>query len=143
MPSSGLVSKAARNTVSKARLPKSYAGCTVALIASGLFATYCSPARAQTVSLGVAQNFAVLGSTTVTNTGPTLITGNLGVSLGSAITGFPPGAVTQGTLHANDALAFSSSCRRLYGLQHTGRRGADSQLNWTEFRRYDVESRGL
>src|ERR1700686_2725688 len=102
------VSKAERNTASKARLPNSYAVCKVALIASGLFATFCSPARAQTVSLGVAQNFAVLGNTTVTNTGPTVITGNLGVSPGSAITGFPPGAVTQGTLHANDALAFQA-----------------------------------
>ncbi|UZR29791.1 IPTL-CTERM sorting domain-containing protein [Methylococcus mesophilus] len=57
--------------------------------------------------LGVAQSFAVLGGSTVTNTGPTAVTGDLGVSPGSAITGFPPGSVT-GTVHAADAVALTA-----------------------------------
>ena len=55
--------------------------------------------------LGTAQNFAVLASSTLTNTGATAIVGNVGVSPGSAITGLSPGDITGGTLHANDAAA--------------------------------------
>jgi hypothetical protein len=52
--------------------------------------------------LGKAATFGVLGATTVTSTGGTLIFGDLGVSPGTAVTGSP--GVT-GTLHANDLLA--------------------------------------
>jgi uncharacterized repeat protein (TIGR01451 family) len=57
--------------------------------------------------LGTEQAFAVLGGSTVTNTGSSVITGNLGVSPGSAITGFPPGIVT-GVTHAADAEALQA-----------------------------------
>lgn len=51
-------------------------------------------------------SFAVLGGSTVTNTGPSVITGNVGVSPGSAITGFPPGTIAGPyTFHANDGVA--------------------------------------
>ena len=53
------------------------------------------------VDLGSAYNFTVLGGSTVTNTGLTSVTGDLGVSPGSAVTGFPPGKLV-GTLHAAD-----------------------------------------
>lgn len=60
-------------------------------------------AKAQ-LDLGLARGFAVLGASTVTNTGPTVITGDVGVSAGSAVTGFPPGTVN-GSMHMTDATA--------------------------------------
>jgi hypothetical protein len=56
------------------------------------------------VNLGAAANFGVLAGTTVTNTGLTNVIGDLGVSPGNAVTGFPPGTVT-GTEHINDTTA--------------------------------------
>ena len=56
---------------------------------------------------GTERSFAVLGGSTVTNTGPSVITGNLGVSPGAAITGFPPGIVI-GETHAADAVALKA-----------------------------------
>jgi hypothetical protein len=57
------------------------------------------------ISLGSVSNFAVLAGTTVTNTGASVITGDLGVSPGTSVTGFPPGVVAGGPIHAADALA--------------------------------------
>jgi Ice-binding-like len=63
-------------------------------------------AFAQTApTLGTVAPYAVLGASTVTNTGPSVITGDLGVSPGTAVTGFPPGLVAGGSIHAADAQA--------------------------------------
>lgn len=58
--------------------------------------------------LGTADSFAVLAGSTVTNTGPTTLTGDLGVWPGTAITGFPPGIVVSGTIHAGDGVAMQA-----------------------------------
>ncbi len=64
-----------------------------------------SSARAQ-ISLGTAQSFGVLAGSAITNTGSTIVAGNLGVSPGTAVTGFPPGVVTPpGVIHSADAVA--------------------------------------
>jgi hypothetical protein len=59
------------------------------------------------VPLGSDSTFAVLAGSTVTNAGPTIVTGNLGVSPGTAVTGFGPGTgtVTGGAIHAGDPTA--------------------------------------
>lgn len=73
---------------------------TGAWTVTGLMAAATAP------TLGAAQSFAVLGGSTVTNTGPSTVNGNVGVAPGSAITGFPPGTVTGGgSVHNADAQA--------------------------------------
>jgi hypothetical protein len=70
-----------------------------------LASVLAAPAR----GLGSAANFQVLGGSTVTNTGATVVAGELGTSPGTTITGFPPGIVTEGgTTHMGDALALQA-----------------------------------
>ena len=57
-----------------------------------------------TVVLAGAANFAVLAGSSITSTGATRITGDLGLSPGTSIGGFPPGILI-GTQHINDAMA--------------------------------------
>jgi hypothetical protein len=89
----------------------------IAFLAAIVFSVSAASAQSP---LGAAQSFAVLGASTVTNTGATVITGDVGVSPGTALTGFlqpplnvivGPGTVTPGeglvygTIHAGDAIA--------------------------------------
>src|SRR5690348_6246453 len=60
------------------------------------------------VGLGTASTFAVLAGSTVTNTGPSVISGDVGLSPGSSITGFPPGLVLAGTQHIADGVALQA-----------------------------------
>ncbi|MCW2955727.1 MAG: hypothetical protein JWO69_596 [Thermoleophilia bacterium] len=73
-----------------------------------VLATLAVPATASAaqaaVGLGTAGSYAVLAGSAVTNTGPTILDGDLGASPTPAISGFPPGIVN-GTTHAADAAA--------------------------------------
>src|SRR6202163_3728116 len=89
----------------------------VGLAALGLMVVATSSAcHAQAPALGTVASFAVLGASTVTNTGASILSGtaanpgNLGVSPGSAITGFPPGTLTGpgASIHVSDALAIQA-----------------------------------
>ena len=76
------------------------------LIAFGLAAVVVPTAAhaATPVNLATANTFVVLGGSTVTNTGSSVLNGDLGVSPGTALPGFGP-ATINGATHANDAVA--------------------------------------
>ncbi|MEO8393847.1 MAG: ice-binding family protein [Chloroflexota bacterium] len=60
-------------------------------------------------TLGDSASFAVIGGQTVTNTGPTVVNGDLGISPGGPPTGFPPGVVTPpGKIYAADGIALAA-----------------------------------
>jgi hypothetical protein len=70
-------------------------GFLVVLVSAAVAGAWPAAAFAATPpGLGPALNFAVLAGQTITNTGPSVITGNLGLDPGSSVTGFPPGNVT-------------------------------------------------
>ncbi|MDI1355282.1 MAG: ice-binding family protein [bacterium] len=56
------------------------------------------------VNLSSLSTLAILAGSGITNTGATIITGDMGLSPGTSIGGFPPG-ILNGTLHVNDAIA--------------------------------------
>src|SRR6185436_10800012 len=73
------------------------------------------------VSLGTAGSFAVLAGSAVTNTGPTVVAGDLGIfpATSSSISGFPPGTVLPpGQIHAADGVALQAQADALiaYGV---------------------------
>jgi hypothetical protein len=80
------------------------AALTSVLLVGLLSLPFPASAAEAPVGLGTAASYSVLGGQTVTNTGPSTLSGDLGVSPGTAITGFPPGTVG-GATHAGDAQA--------------------------------------
>ncbi|MGW7049364.1 ice-binding family protein [Streptomyces avermitilis] len=86
------------------------AAVTALVMAAAVLVLTPTRAHAATaVPLGTAGDFGVLAGSTVTNTGPSVIQGNVGVSPGSAIVGFPPGQVlAPGVFHPGDATALGA-----------------------------------
>jgi hypothetical protein len=71
-------------------------------------------------------NFSVLAGTTVTNTGSTVVSGDVGVCPGTAVTGFPPGS-TGGTIHIADGVASLAQATLTAGyIDAAGRAGGTS-----------------
>jgi hypothetical protein len=77
----------------------------IALAAGFGLAAVPVAAQAAPVHLATATPFVVLGGATVTNTGPSVLGGDLGVAPGTALVGFGLPAVVNGATHDNDAVA--------------------------------------
>jgi len=71
------------------------------------------------VPLASAASFAVLGGSTVTSTGLTILNGNLGVAPGTSITGFGPGVVKNGTIYAGGPVAATAQADLAVGYTYT------------------------
>ncbi|HVC68868.1 MAG TPA: ice-binding family protein [Acidimicrobiales bacterium] len=80
------------------------------VLLGGVLGVPSASAAQPPVGLGTATPFSVLGGQTITNTGPSVISGSLGLSPGNAssVTGFPPGLVTNGSQHAADGVALQA-----------------------------------
>lgn len=81
-----------------------------------------------TVNLGSASTYAILGTTAVTNTGNSSFDGDIGVSPGTAVTGFPPG-VLSGTIHTGDASAATAQVDLAAAYRDAAGRAADTAID--------------
>lgn len=87
------------------------AGATIALALAVALATSTGQranAIALPVPLGTAGTFAVLGYSTVTNTGPSVISGDIGVHPGSSVVGFPPGSQIAGATYVAEPVGLQA-----------------------------------
>jgi hypothetical protein len=66
---------------------------------------YAGPVQ---IDLASAAGFAVLAGSGVTNTGTSVVTGNVGVFPGTSVVGFPPGVVVNGQIYDGDAVAMQA-----------------------------------
>ncbi len=127
----------------------------VLALASAFLLTFANTASAveATVTMGTAANYSVLAGSTVTNTGPSVLHGSLGLSPGSSIVGFAqpggPGTVTPPAVidKTNGAAATAKSDLTAGYVDAAGRPGATvvaadlTGLNLTEGL-YSADSKG-
>ncbi|TFD72638.1 ice-binding family protein [Cryobacterium gelidum] len=79
------------------------------------------------VDLGRASTYAILATTSITNTGESSFDGDIGVSPGTSVTGFPPDVVT-GTIHGGDAAAAAAQVDLATAYKDAAARPASATL---------------
>src|SRR5271157_5882785 len=102
-----------------------------ALLSCFLTVSGLSYAQTKPVDLGTALSFAVLGASAVTNTGPSVLDGDLGLYPGTSITGFPPGIVN-GVIHNTDAVAQGAQADALIAYNVLAGLTPDANLTGTD-----------
>ncbi len=100
----------------------------LAVLAISPVSAYATPI---VVNLGTVASFAVLGASTVTNTGNTVLFGDLGLYSGTSITGFPPGIVN-GTIHNTDGVAMQAQADALTAYNFAAGEAVTQNLSGTE-----------
>ena len=98
-----------------------------AVLAMGVVTMTPDRADATPVSIGNAAPYGVLAGNAVSNTNLTAITGSLGVSPGSSVTGFPPGTVS-GAVHAGDSAAAQAKADLVSAYNDIAGRTPDATL---------------
>jgi Ice-binding-like/Bacterial Ig-like domain len=88
-------------------------------LAANLLPTYSWPFQTgatttgqASVNLGAASAYAILAATTVSAPGPIVVNGNLGLTPGTSVTGFPP-AIVDGTIDIDDTAAAAAQASLL------------------------------
>lgn len=115
------------------RLASTLSVAAGALLVVGVTWSGVSPAyAAPTIGLGTAGSFGVLAGSEVTNTGASVISGDLGVNPGTAVSGFPPGQVNNGTQHVSDAVALQAQSDLTTAYNQAASSPTDQDLTGTD-----------
>ena len=88
-----------------------------------------SPA-ATAIDLGTADSFAVVGASGVTNSGPTVVNGDLGTSPNPSVTGFggAPNGTVNGAIHQADAVAAQAQAATTTAYNNAAGQGPTTML---------------
>ena len=84
----------------------------IAFLTFAAFGTQSAMAATATVNLGTSSAYAVLAGSAITNTGPTVVSGDIGISPGTSISGFPPGTQSSGTTQVADGASLAQAMNR-------------------------------
>ena len=90
-------------------------------ITANFIADILPPAGPLAINLGCAEPFGIIAGSTITSTGPSIINGNIALSPGSALIGFPPGTINGTQEITTPAAAAAMECLTSAFIEGQGR----------------------